>query len=111
MPPSPAAHRRLRVPAAHRGNRVHPPQLHPRVPGQRGAEGEGEWARGAPRGRAGGTALLEGSQPPGEAVRGVGALFFHRGGAGAAARANLLRLLHVFLCPVWVLRAEWEYSP
>lgn len=79
MPPSPAAHRHLRVPTAHRGNRVHPPQLHPRVPGQRGAEGEGEWARGAPRGQAGGTALLEGPQPPGEAVRGVGALFFFTG--------------------------------
>lgn len=29
--------------SAHRGNWVHTPQLHPGVPGQRGAEGEGEW--------------------------------------------------------------------
>lgn len=28
---------------ADRGNWVHPPQLHPGVPGQRSAEGEGEW--------------------------------------------------------------------
>lgn len=40
---------------AHRGNWVHPPQLHPGVPGQRSAEGEGEclerWPQTALAGR------------------------------------------------------------
>lgn len=30
------------------GNWVHPPQLHPGVPGQRSAEGEGEWPEWQP---------------------------------------------------------------